>query len=98
EEARQAGGAAELIYRLLHRGSNGVRFALEVAARLPSPLPAEHIPTLVDLVEHPRFPTRLRIAVAAQIIRSVPGSSLFVERMIDALRRKVAPGRALNRL
>lgn len=98
EEAHQAGAAVELIYRLLHRGSNGVRFALEVAARLPPPLPAEHIPTLVDLVENPRFPTRLRIAVAAQVIRSVPGSSLFVERMIDALRRKVAPGRALNRL
>jgi hypothetical protein len=98
EEAQQAGAAADLINRLLDRGSNGVRFALEVAARLPAPLPAEHIPTLVDLVENPRFPTRLRITVAAQVMRSVPGSSLFVERMIDALRRKVSPRRALNRM
>ncbi len=98
DEAHQSGAAAYLIDRLLHRGSNGVRFSLEVASRLPPPLPAEHIPTLVDLVENPRFPTRLRIAVAAQVMRSIPGSSLFVERMIDALRRNVSPRRALNRM
>jgi hypothetical protein len=98
QEAADAGAAGYLLDRFLSRGPNGERFALEVASRLPPPLPAEHIPTIVNLVENPRFPTRLRVPVAAQVMRSVPGSSQFVERMIDSLRRKVAPGRALTRL
>src|SRR5947209_8974200 len=98
QEAAAAGAAAFLIDRLLARGPNGERFALEVASRLTPPLPAIHLPILVELVESRKFPTRLRIPVAAQIIRSVPGSSQFVERVINALRERVSPGRALKRL
>ena len=87
--------AGYLLDRLLTRGANGERLALEVASRLTPPLPAEHLPTLVDLVENPRFPTRLRVPVAAQVIRSVPGSSQFVERVVEALRRRVARPRRL---
>lgn len=98
QDADQAGAAAYLLDRLLSRGPNGERFALEVASRLPPPLPVVHIPALVELVENSRFPTRLRVPVAAQVMRSVPGSSQFVERMIDALRRKIPPAKALSRL
>src|SRR5204862_479084 len=84
------GAAGYLLDRLLARGRNGQRFALEVAARLPTPLPAAHLYALIDLVESPRFPTRLRIPAAAQVIRSVPVGSPVVERLVDALRRLAA--------
>src|SRR5215213_7402830 len=71
-EAERTGTAVELIRRLLNRDANGQRFALEVAARLAPPLPAELISPLVALIERHRFPTRLRIAVSARLIRSVP--------------------------
>ena len=98
QDAQDAGAASYLLHRLLSRGPGGERFALEVAARLAAPLPAEHVRTLVELVENRRFPTRLRIPVAAQVIRSVPGDSPFVARVVDALRRKVSPAKALGRL
>ena len=98
DEVDQAGAAGYLLDRFLARGANGERFALELACRLPPPLPPEHIPALVDLVGRSRFPTLLRVPVAAQIIRSVPADSPFVARVVEALRRTVAPGRAMNRL
>src|SRR5262245_49752395 len=98
DEADRHGAAGYLLDRLLSRGRNGQRFALEVAARLPTPLPAEHLYALIDLVESPRFPTRLRIPAAAQVIRSVPVRSAVAEPLGDALRRNVSPGRAMNRL
>jgi hypothetical protein len=98
QEAADFGAAGHLLDRLLTRGAPGERLALEVASRLPPPLPAEYLPALVDLVESPRFPTRLRVPVAAQVIRSVPGSSRYVERVVESLRRRVAPARALGRL
>src|SRR6476619_5774361 len=70
-EAEEAGAAPSLLARLLERDANGQRFALEIAKRLTPPLPGEVIPDLVALIERSRFPTRLRIAVAATIIRSV---------------------------
>ena len=96
QEAAEAGAAAHLLDRLLARGANGERFALEVASRLPPPLPAGHLPALVDLVESPRFPTRLRVPVAAQVIRSLPGDSPYVERVVETLRRRVAPARGAS--
>jgi hypothetical protein len=98
DEADRHGAAGYLLDRLLSRGRNGQRFALEVAARLPTPLPSEHLYDLIDLVESPRTPTRLRVPAAAQIIRSVPIGSPVVERLVDALRRNVSPSRAMNRL
>src|SRR5947199_3992888 len=61
QEAADVGAAAHLLDRLLSRGANGERFALEVASRLPPPLPVEHIRSLAELVENPRLPTRLRL-------------------------------------
>src|SRR3954468_7858066 len=72
DEADRHGAARYLLDRLLARGRIGQRFALEVASRLPTPLPTEHIHNLIALVENPRLPTRLRVPVAAQLIRSVP--------------------------
>ena len=79
-EAEEAGAATALLTRLLARDANGQRFALEVAARLTPPLPGALIPELVVLLERVRFPTRLRVAVAAQVIRSVGYSSPLVDR------------------
>src|SRR3954462_1627596 len=87
QEAADFGSTGYLLDRLLTRGSPGERLALEVASRLPPPLPAEHLPALVDLVESAGLPPRLRVPVAAQVIRSVPGSSPYVERVVEALRR-----------
>lgn len=98
DEADRHGAAGYLLDRLLARGRNGQRFALEIASRLPTPLPAGHLHTLLDLVEGPRFPTRLRVPVMAKIIRSVPVGSPVVGRLVEALRRNVSPGRALARL
>jgi hypothetical protein len=97
-DAAEAGAAGQLLDRLLARGPTGERFALEVASRLPTPLPVTHIRALVEFVESRQLPTRLRIPVAAQVIRSVPGSSQFIDRVVDALRRNVSPPRALRRL
>jgi len=97
-EADEAGAAPSLLVRLLERDANGQRFALEIAARLTPPLPGELIPDLVALIEQSRFPTRLRIRVAAAIIRSVGPRSQPVDRIIDAFQRKVSPVRAANRL
>jgi len=87
-----------LLIRLLARGSNGQRFALEVAALFSPPLPANQISVLADLIENERFPGRLRVAVSGNLLNSVPNNSLIVERIIDALRQKVSPGRAASRL
>src|SRR5262245_52432949 len=94
--AAEAGRAPSLLLHLLERDANGQRFALEIAARLIPPLPGEVIPELVALIEQSRFPTRLRIAVAAAIIRSV-GRSQLVDRIIDIFQRQVSPVRAANR-
>jgi hypothetical protein len=96
--AEEAGAAPSLLVRLLERDANGHRFALEIAARLTPPLPGELIPELVALVEQSRFPTRLRVAVAAAIIRSLGTRSQLVDRIIDAFQRPVSPVRAANRL
>src|SRR5262245_1819755 len=97
-EAERAGDAASLVHHFLARDATGQRFALEVASRLSPPLPANLIGPLVALVEQARFPTRLRIGVAAAVIRSVPAESPLVERLVEALRRRVSPARAANRL
>jgi hypothetical protein len=97
-EADRTDNASYLLDRLLSRGANGQRLALEVAARLTPPLPPEHVSALADLVENPRFPTKVRVPLAAQIMRSVPTYSKINERVVDALRRHVAPNRAMNRL
>lgn len=97
-DADRARAAGYLLGKLLSRGSNGQRFALEVAALLAPPLPEELLPHLTDLLEVPGYPTRLRITVAARVINSVPASAPEVGRVIEALRKKVSPGRALNRL
>jgi hypothetical protein len=97
-EAERTGTAADLVRRLLHRDTNGQRLALEVAARLGPPLPAELISPLVALVERTRFPTRLRITVAGRLIRSVPADSGLAEHLIEVLQRRVSPPRAVNRL
>jgi len=96
-EAEEASAVRPLLQTLLARDTNGQRFALEVAARLSPPLPHDLILELVGLIESPRFPTRLRIAVAAQVIRSTDADSPLVGRVIDAFRRKVSPVRAANR-
>lgn len=97
-EAEQAGAVEHLLLRLLSRGANGQRFALEVVAQLAAALPATLIPPLVDLLEASRFPSRLRVAVAAHVLRSLPDDSPLVERVIEALSRKVSPTRAAGRL
>src|SRR5688572_30540773 len=97
-EAERAGTAADLIHRLLARDANGQRLALEVAARIAPPLSPDLVPPLVALVERSRFPTRLRIAVSARLIRSVPSHTGLAEHLIEALRRRVSPPRAINRL
>src|SRR5689334_11485605 len=96
--AERTGAAGALIHRFLARDANGQRFGLEVASRLTPPLPADLIGPLAALVEQPRFPTRLRIGVSALVLRSVPPESPLVERLVEALRRRVSPPRAANRL
>src|SRR5262249_37181999 len=94
----EAGASVPLVLRLISGDTNSMRFALEVAARLAAPLPGELLPPILDLLERPRLPSRLRIAVTAQVIRSVPAGSPVVPRLLDALGRKVSPSRAVNRL
>jgi uncharacterized C2H2 Zn-finger protein len=94
----RAGAAEYLLKRLLRRGPNGQRFAMEVASLLTPPLPVNLLFDLADLVEIPKLITRLRLGVAAQIIRSVPENSPLIEHIIEAFRKKVSPGRAANRL
>jgi hypothetical protein len=97
-EAERAGAVESLLLRLLARGANGQRFALEVAALLALPLPEGVIFPLVDLVEQSRFPTKLRINVAAKVLQSVAADSPIAARIVEIFRRKVSPGRAVNRL
>lgn len=97
-DADRLGAAGYLLSRLLARGANGQRFALEVASVLTPPLPAEFIPALVDLLEQPDVPTRLRVGVTAQVIRSLPADHPEVGRAIDTFRKKASPRRALSRL
>jgi hypothetical protein len=96
--AENANAVEYLLGRLLTRDANSQRFALEVAALIKPPLPIALIPHFVDLIEQSRFPTRLRIGVGAQIIRSVFSDSPEVGRVIEAVRRRVSPRRALTRL
>jgi hypothetical protein len=96
--AEETGATTYLLYRFLNRDANGQRFALEIAACLTPPLPATFVSGFVDLIERSRFPTRLRLAVAAQIIRSIPANSPIVSRLIEAFRRKVSPRRVARRL
>src|SRR5262249_28797654 len=96
--AEEAGASVPLVLRLISGDTNSMRFALEVAARLAAPLPGELLPPILDLLERPRLPSRLRIAATAQVIRSVPAGSPVVPRLLDALGRKVSPSRAVNRL
>jgi hypothetical protein len=98
QEADRTNAARYLLERLLDRGANGQRLALEVANRLVPPLPREHIAALAELVESHRYPTRGRVALAAQLIRSLPAQSKFIERIVDALLHEVTPSRAMNRL
>src|SRR5262249_48266389 len=62
------------------------------------PLPATLIDDLVELAQQPRFPSRLRVAVASRIIRSVPEDSPQISRLIESFRKKVSPRRAIRRL
>lgn len=96
--AERFGATEYLLNRFLSRDANGRRFALEVASHLMSPLPPRFVDEFVDLVEQPRFPTRLRLAVATQILRSISDRSPLVMRIIEGLRRKVSPRRAASRL
>jgi hypothetical protein len=96
--ADQAGAAEDLLHRFLNRDANGTRFALEVAANLKLPLPATLIDDLVELAQQSRFPSRLRLAVAARLIRSVPENSPQISRLIESFRTKVSPRRAIRRL
>jgi hypothetical protein len=96
--AEATGAVVPLVQKLLAGDANGLRFALEVAARLTPPLPPEVIGPLAALVERSRFPTRLRVEVAATLIRSVHFQSPLVPRLIDALRKRVGNARAGNRL
>ena len=96
--AEATGSVVPLLQKLLAGDANGLRFALEVAARLTPPLPSEVIGPLAALVERSRFPTRLRVTVAGKLIRSVHFQSPLVPRLIDALRKKVGNARAENRL
>jgi hypothetical protein len=96
--AENAGAVQYLLGRLLTRDANGQRFALEIAAMVRPPLPTALIPHLVDLIEQVRLPTRLRIAVGAQIIRSVFTDSPEVGRVVESIRKRVSRARAVNRL
>jgi hypothetical protein len=96
--AENAGTAHALVHRFLSEDANGQRFALEIAVRLGPPLPDDLIRRLVPLLQHGRFPTRLRIGVSAIIIRSIPTDSPLVDRLIEALLDEVSPPRAANRL
>ncbi len=97
-EEAELGDPAELLERFLSGDTNGQRFALEIAVRLTPPLPANLIDEFVSLTERSRFPTRLRVGIAAQIIRSVAPSSPHIPRIVEAFRRKASPSRAVNRL
>lgn len=97
-DAERSGAVEYLLSRLLARGSNGQRFALEVAALFSPPLPASQIPVLVDLIDNERFPSRLRVSASANLLKSVPTASPIVRHIIEALRQRVSPGRATSRL
>ena len=96
--AERAGAATDLIGRFVSGKPNGQRFAMEIAAQLSLPLPEQLIPELVDLVEKARFSSRLRLSVAAKIIHSIPAKSPIIPRIVESLRRKVSPRRAVGRL
>jgi hypothetical protein len=96
--AEQADASEYLLHRFLNRDANGQRFALEVAANLNVPLPATLIDDLVELVEQSRFPSRLRLAAASRIIRSIPESSPLIPRLIESFRTRVSPRRVVRRL
>jgi hypothetical protein len=97
-EAEAAGAVSNLLGRLLTRDTNSQRFGLEVAARLTPPLPGDYLPLLIELLDSAQFPTQLRLAVAANIVRCVPAESPDVLHILATLQKDVSPVRAINRL
>ncbi|WP_238537547.1 hypothetical protein [Zavarzinella formosa] len=84
--------------RVLARSdTNARRFALELAARL-KPLSRSLIPNLISLLGKSKYPSRLRISAAANIILHIPADSPLIPSILAALERKVAPVRAAERL
>ena len=92
------GQGETFLSRVLARSdSNARRFALEIASRL-QPLPLLLLPSLVGLLRKRKYPSRLRVRVAANILRQVPASSPTVAQVLNALERNSAGGRSTHLL
>ena len=94
----ETGQGEAFLSRVLARSdANARRFALEVAARL-KPLPSLLAPSLVSLLGKSKYPSRLRVAVAANVINHVPADSPLIPQIIAGLERKAPSTRAADRL
>lgn len=89
---------ASVLVRFLSGDTNSRRFALELSARWEPPIPPSVQPLLIEQLGKNRFSSRLRLQVAAKIIRSIPADSLYIPRIVQAFERKVAPSHAAARL
>jgi hypothetical protein len=92
------GAAVPFLTRLAAADRHGRRLALEIALRLPLPLPAAVCRLLPQLLASPRFPAPLRINVAVQALRSVGPDDPLVADVLDGLVGGMNPFRAVERL
>ena len=96
-ELERTDGAFTFVGRLLAGDGNAQRFALEIVSRLEQ-LPEELEQIATQWVGQSRFSSRLRISVAAALIRQQPTNQAKIRELIAALERKASPTRALDRL
>jgi hypothetical protein len=98
ESVKSANAAEPFLTRLTETDRHGQRLALEIALRLPLPLPESVCRLIQPALGSARFPVPLRLNVAAQVLRSLPADSPLVGDLLKAVTKGLAPPRAAERL
>ncbi len=91
-------GTRVVLLRLLGADAPAQQLALELLLRLPLPLPAAVVPNLLPHLKNNQWPIALRLALATQLLRSVPSHSDQARLILRELTEDLNRVRALHRL
>lgn len=84
-----------LVTRLLAGDPAARRLALELVPRLPLPVEPSLIPPLRGALSDRQVPSKLRVAIAAHLLSSLPSAGSETEAVLDALTKDVSSARAV---
>ena len=84
--------------RLLRGGGDGPKLGLELAARLPDPIPADLVRAVVPMLSAKPIPPAIRIAAAAKVLAAVPDRPEFITPVVRGIAKGLSKVKALERL